>query len=522
MDTRYHPSLLIMAKTLPERERYLDTTKILQIAKNATPINATYSAYADTDGDLAEAEGPPEEEELLKILEEVDPVKKPRKSLRETQKKFAYETNGLKNLQLVWDHCDANDIEEYKDWYKKANADCKRLAKDLRKEIEIINPPDPVRMVVGVVAATSQGTLWEENLNLASEVITTRDVSNFKVSKEGGDEDDSGGYLKITKNNLEKVKSILAGDFSVLESDKFGAFFTSILDPHSTENTVVVDTHATGIWIGARLGVQDPLFQENKPAGARLAAIVRDYRKLAGSVGYTPQSVQAVTWSVWRKLPPGYKTKFMDYGEGKHPEVVMFKAFYPFLYTTMINKKTGLKGKKSNWRWRYTRFDDIMRPENMSDEALWKKGYLCQHKGSWGKCGTQVVKTRDGTWTHVIRKDDRETREAGMELDQDHQAKPGDEPQRIKERLGGLMPKTDWELAKQMYHEMFPHHSPNEFIQVVKRYGRDLHEYYGFPEDAWKEFMEKYPNFGEGLDDVRDRNVAAMMESAARRIIRLF
>lgn len=422
--SQYNPSLLIMAKTLGFN--YLNGTKILKVDNGGAS-----AAAADEDGAAyADGASPPQEQELINILDELSPVKKPRTKLNETQKPFAYHEEGIQNLAAVWEHCDKNDIETYKDWYKQANADCLALAAELKNEIAAINPPDPIRMIIGVVAATSQGTLWEENIAMARNVIRSRDVSKFKTDKKSD--------LKITPDNLEKVKRILAGDFTALQTDKFGAFFASIEKPDLTQNTVVVDTHAAGMWLGKRLGVQDPMMQQNRPEGARLAAMVRDYRKLASKVGYSPQSVQAITWSVWRKLPPNYETQYMKYNE-KHPEVEMFKAFYPFLYS---NVKGG--GKKPAWRWRYDRFNDILRPPEM--------------------------------------------------------------------------PKEEWDHVKDDYKHLMPHHTPKEWYDAVKKFGKNLDQYYGFPHDAWEAFIAQYPKFGGALEQVKHSETAAVMEAAARRI----
>ena len=365
MPRSYHPSLLIMAKELGFG--YLDHTKILGTDQGVV----AHATAADT------GEAPPQEQELLRILDELIPGKKPRKELRETQRPFAYQTEGYRNLETVWDYSTAADIETYRDWYHQANMDCQALVRDLSAEIKHIDPPDPLRMVIGVVAATSQGTLWEKNLAVARELIRSRDLSMFTLKDTDGPpedtdtepEDTTKEKLFITKPNIDKVQRILNGDFSVLETDKFGAFFESILDPTLTQNTVVVDTHAAGIWLGERLGVQNPFFQKNKPEGARLAAIVRDYRKLAAKVNYSAQSIQAITWSVWRKLPPRYRTEYMRYIEGPHPEVEMFKALYPFLYSAL--SREGKINKKSTWRWRYKLNNELMRPEGL-DDAAWK------------------------------------------------------------------------------------------------------------------------------------------------------
>ncbi len=425
MTTSYHPSLLILAKTVGFS--YLETTEVLGV-KNVAPASSDQSAESSTDLVEADGEPPPQEKELLEYLERVDPGQKPRKGLRDTQKEFAYHEDGYKNIASVFEHSNAQDIADYKDWYKQANADCVQLAEKLKAAGHLNDIPiDPVRLVIGVVAATSQGTLWEDNIELAANILITRKLP-------------ANQDLKLTEQNREKVMKIVNNDFSVLSTDKFGAFFESIIDPEATSNTVVVDTHAAAMWLGKRLGAQDPFFQKNRPQGARLAAIVRDYTKLAQKVGYSPQSVQAVTWSVWRKLPPGYESKFMQYEEESvHPEVSFFKALYPFLYA-----KLNPASKTSNWRWRFSRFNDILRPENMN--------------------------------------------------------------------------KDEWDLVKDQYEELMPHHTPEEWRQAVQKFGKNLYQYYGFPKDAWDAFMKAYPNFGQGLEQVRRQNLAAMFDAIASRI----
>ena len=99
---------------------------------------------------------------------------------------------------------------------------------------------------MGVVAATSQGTLWEENIALAEFFL-----SNGKTTKPAGYE-----KAKITKNNMSKVTRVMDGDFSAIDSSKFNRFFNSIMAPESTRDIVVIDTHMIGMWYGQRIGAQ--------------------------------------------------------------------------------------------------------------------------------------------------------------------------------------------------------------------------------------------------------------------------
>jgi hypothetical protein len=455
---KYHPSLMIMAKNMGFG--YLDTTDVLKVDNRGSATAGLVEA-----GPKKQREPPPPppevERHLMQTLDELVPLKGgPRKALKPSQRKWAYHDAGEKNLEVVWDACTNKDIEEFSDWYKKANDDCVKLTVELKPYIDKLNPPDPLRMVIGVVAATSQGTVWEDNISLASDVIkSVIDPTQFKVKKKKQDTDFAESALYITPDNLEKVKKILSGDFTTLQTDKFGAFFASIENPSLTENTVVVDTHAAGIWLGKRLGVKDPEFTRNRPSDVRLGKVVVDYRNLAKKVGYTPQSVQAITWSVWRRFPPQFKADYMFYDGGKHPEVEMFQLLYPYLWATKDDPGPGARDKKRNWRWDFTKFFDKSRPEEMPYNE-WK---LLQKRS------------------------------------------------KSAEELERMMSPDEIEA-------LVPHITPQEFAANVAQYGTDLWKFYGFPKNSWDAFLVDYPDFAEKLREIKNASVAAMFDCVADRI----
>lgn len=340
MNARYHPSLMIMAKTVGFS--YLDTTNVYAVKK----VGAKSSVMAAGEDDESELLKDPgmsqEEQDFIGLLNKLYPAKSPRTKLRDTQKDLVFKQEGLRNIESVWEHSSEKDKALYRDWYKQANADCVREVERLKAHFA--GAEDPLKLYVAVVAATSQGTLWEENIQLASSIVADRSIlDTFDLKQDKNDAAESAAP-KITETNLARVREILDGNYKAVLTDKFGPFFESIIDPNKNADAVVVDSHMIGMWNGSRLGVMHKDFKV--PSDAGKVAIARDVARLAAKVGETPQSVQAITWSVWRQLPPGYRAGQMQHlWQDKQPEVEFFKALWPFVYPIK-------PGKRANWRYK--------------------------------------------------------------------------------------------------------------------------------------------------------------------------
>jgi len=358
MPRQYNPSLLIVAKGAAAKDKasawqFVESSHVMREMGSATAGLVT--AEEDDEKEPKVKHGPnlwdvdprdlarlaakdipdpakmkPQEryEELLRFFDpaKLRELKKPKTELKGGEKKWAGNKHsiGLQNILDVMAHAKPEDHVRFGDWYDKAHESCDKLAKQYSM---------PLDVTVGMVAATSQGTLWEENIKLAE----------FFIS--GGKSMPPVGYdkVKITDNNRAKVERVLDGDFSAIESSKFNRFFNSILDPAATRDIVVIDTHAIGIWYGRRIGAQSL----QKPTNAMWAAINRDYTYAAKSEGITPQSCQAISWSCWRQLPPSYVAENLKSHEGTpHPEVEFLRDMYPTLYPIA-------PGKKSTWRYHW-------------------------------------------------------------------------------------------------------------------------------------------------------------------------
>lgn len=177
----------------------------------------------------------------------------------------------VRNIMKVWNEAILVPAAEWEGraWYT--------VAHDLA---EIVGQGD-ARKGAGIIAALSQNTKWDRNVELAQE------CANGNVS----------GHMNSV---LDKVRAILEGSdpADVLPLDlKTGHFFQCIYDP-TDPDAVVIDRHAHDIAVGERYGNRDRgLGNKN-----RYATLAHAYREAARRLGELPCVVQAVTWVYWRNM----------------------------------------------------------------------------------------------------------------------------------------------------------------------------------------------------------------------------
>lgn len=187
---------------------------------------------------------------------------------------YAANPNSM-NIVRVWDLATEQELADGINWYRDAHALAVKLS-----------PSDP-SSAAGVIAALSPMMDWGQNVNLA--VRAYRDGSA------------SGALFR----NVEKANRILNGERpeDVLGGNKVRAFYGVIADPSS--DAVVVDRHAFDIAVGrvtnndsrhalGRKGVYETF------AGAYVRAAETLTKRLGTPV--SASEVQAVTWTVWRRL----------------------------------------------------------------------------------------------------------------------------------------------------------------------------------------------------------------------------
>lgn len=315
----YHPSLMIMAKTIGWR--YLETTDVVAVKRQVSAATGSVVRAADAPEFVENpAVMPMDQVEFRQLMDRMFPIKQPRKNLTDQQKSVMYRDHGMVNIQAVADHVSQEDIAEYKDWYRQAHEDCRAAVDELGSAMDPYRQYDPLRVFIGVVAATSQRTLWENNVELAKQVVR---AGAEKIGQHG---------LTLTDANLKKARQVLSGDFGAIDTDaKFGPFNNSILNPDATADVVVVDTHMIAMWLGKRLSVQSPEFEAQVPTDAGKTKVAVDTARVARKMGLTNQSAQAVLWSAWRKMPPGYSATDLAFRTDRNPEWDLFQALYPYL-----------------------------------------------------------------------------------------------------------------------------------------------------------------------------------------------
>lgn len=168
------------------------------------------------------------------------------------------------------------ELDEGLNWYADANA--------LARTLDADNP----ERAAGVIAALSPMMNWERNIMLAVRAY------------------DDGQASGALYKNVDKANKILAGEDprTILGGNKVRNFFEAIADPEST-TAVCIDRHAFDIAVGrvtndqsratlSRVGTYTAFQDAYRRAAAHLTRTT--------GVHHTPAAVQAVTWTVWRRL----------------------------------------------------------------------------------------------------------------------------------------------------------------------------------------------------------------------------
>ena len=192
-------------------------------------------------------------------------------------------TQHVRNILKVYRMATADDVRDGIEWYARA----KREAQFISDRLGL-----PVSTVVGVMAALSPNNRWERNkvdaFNTCSAFVRGLSVDDFRVS---------------TYNNMKaKAWSILAdrlvSDDAILErlnGQKIRSFYSNIMGL----DEVTIDGHAINIARGYRVGLTDDATNIGKRMYRDLQGA---YVRAAKRAGVKPHEMQAVTWTVWKRI----------------------------------------------------------------------------------------------------------------------------------------------------------------------------------------------------------------------------
>lgn len=192
----------------------------------------------------------------------------------DAERVYAANPNSM-NIVRVWELATDAEIADGMNWYRDAH----ELAVKL-------NPADPAS-AAGVIAALSPMMDWGQNVRLAVRAYA------------------DGSASGALSGSVAKANRILNGEapLDVLGGNKVRAFYGCIADPSS--DAVCIDRHAFDIAVGRVTNNASRHALGRKGTYERFAgAYVRAASVLSKRLG-TPVSaseVQAVTWTVWRRL----------------------------------------------------------------------------------------------------------------------------------------------------------------------------------------------------------------------------
>lgn len=175
------------------------------------------------------------------------------------------------------------DIFDGTTWYWNAKAIAQRISDST--DISLYQ-------VAGVIAALSPNNKWQRNVTDAELVCT--------LFKAGGADAALNAKVCTYKPNLRKAILILDSAeckddvVSILNGPKVIEFYNCILG----EDDVCIDGHAFSIWVGERMTMK-----QVPNIGKKLRAQIKaDYIEAANTVGIKPFEMQAITWTVWRRI----------------------------------------------------------------------------------------------------------------------------------------------------------------------------------------------------------------------------
>lgn len=180
----------------------------------------------------------------------------------------------------VWSMATLSEVQDGLDWYN----DAARIARNMN--------PDNWERAAGVIAALSPRLDWGRNIMLAQRAYDAWNRGDDMEAHQWG----------TLKSNADKALRIMRGAYplDVLGGDKVRAFYLSIV----TGTGVVIDRHAFDVAMGrvtndetrgalSRKGVYDNFAKRYIMAAEQISG--------EGET-VTPAQVQAVTWTVWRRL----------------------------------------------------------------------------------------------------------------------------------------------------------------------------------------------------------------------------
>ena len=173
-------------------------------------------------------------------------------------------------------------------WYEMANGICKVIADKYCC---------PLTKVVGVVAALSPATNWQQNIADAHNLILAWshciDPDQVVCTTYGQNKAKAVNILNQESSNERDVEALLLHKSKI---NKTTCFYLNILHP-GNDDLVTVDRHAFRIALGNGQGVDNIRMTEK-----RYRNITKAYQVASSELEINAISLQAVVWCAFRRL----------------------------------------------------------------------------------------------------------------------------------------------------------------------------------------------------------------------------
>lgn len=204
-------------------------------------------------------------------------IKEPKRKQPKTTADLGIQLDkGVDNIKAVFNEALPEEKDYWGRWYYNAKDDVQELATRYG-----INYP----IMAAVVAVLSPGNKWIGNLTAAERVVDSFNDPSLKIK------------INAYGRNVTKAMSLLRiGDLGLVRGPKVSVFYKSLMDPEAVQDEIVLDSHAINIWRGIKRNIKET----EKPTKETRQKMVLDYKQAASDLGLPVQSLQAVTWYIWK------------------------------------------------------------------------------------------------------------------------------------------------------------------------------------------------------------------------------
>lgn len=189
----------------------------------------------------------------------------------------------INSIIRFFNKANVDEIREGLNWYNDANDHCKQLVSRFNL---------PLQVVVGIVAAFSPQTDWLSNKRYALSFLINPTARYKSLAQ-----DTKARTIAKLNNERDIYNALSVAD----KAYKTKAFFLNILNPDIV-TSVTIDRHAIAVCIQSTDKVEALSDDYGKLTKAQYEFFERCYAKAALKLDILPQQLQAITWTVYRRL----------------------------------------------------------------------------------------------------------------------------------------------------------------------------------------------------------------------------